>query len=57
METVQTRLRQAKEELAERDGQLRVAKMSVETLQKQNQHHLQEVLSYLSFAYNVCYEI
>lgn len=53
MEAIQTRMRQAKEELAERDGQLRVAKMSVETLQKQNQHHLQEVLNYLPFVYNV----
>ena len=42
-EQQQQRLRAVKEELAERDGQLRVAKMNTETLTKQNQHHMQEV--------------
>ena len=32
-----------KEEMAERDGQLRVAQMNLETSQKQNQLHVQEV--------------
>ena len=35
-----------KEEMAERDGQLRVAKMNLETVQKQNQHHMHEVRGY-----------
>ena len=43
MDAFNVRMRQTKEELAEREGQLRVAKMSLETVQKQNQHHMQEV--------------
>ena len=42
-EQMQQRMRKLKEELAEREGQLRVAKMNTETLSKQNQHHMQEV--------------
>ena len=37
------RIRGLKEELAEKDGQLRVAKMNLDTAAKQNQHHMQEV--------------
>ena len=44
--TFQQRIRAMKEELAERDGQLRVAKMNLETAQKQNQMQMAEVGRY-----------
>ena len=37
-----------KEELAERDGQLRVSQMNLETAQKQNQLHAQEVCNIMN---------
>ena len=43
IESLQQRQRALKEELAEREGQLRVAKMNIQTAQKQSQHHAQEV--------------
>ena len=43
IESLQQRQRALKEELAEREGQLRVAKMNLQTAQKQSQHHTQEV--------------
>ena len=43
IESFQQRQRALKEELAEREGQLRVAKMNLQTAQKQSQHHTQEV--------------
>ena len=45
-EGLQQRIRSLKEELAERDGQLRVAKMNLETAQKQNQLQMAEVGRY-----------
>ena len=42
-ESQQTRVRALKEELAEKDGQLRVANMNLETADKQREHHMQEV--------------
>jgi hypothetical protein len=45
-EQLQQGIRALKEELAERDGQLRVARMNLETAQKQNQHQLSEVARY-----------
>lgn len=43
IDSLQQRQRALKEELAEREGQLRVAKMNLQTAQKQSQHHAQEV--------------
>lgn len=43
LETMHQKQRGLKEELAERDGQLRVAQMNLDTSQKQNQLHAQEV--------------
>lgn len=43
IESLQQRQRALKEELAEREGQLRVAKMNLQTAQKQSHHHAQEV--------------
>ena len=46
----QNRMRKLKEELADRDAQLRVAKMNLETAEKQAQHHTAEVkINCLSF--------
>ena len=45
-ETQHSRIRSLKEELAEKDGQLRVANMNLDTGTKQNQHHIQEVSQY-----------
>ncbi len=42
-ETLIQKQRQLKEELAEKDGQLRVVHMNLDTAQKQNQLHMQEV--------------
>ena len=42
-ESLQNRVRTVKEDLAERDGQLKVAKMNLDTAHKQSQHHMQEV--------------
>lgn len=39
----QNKHRQMKEELVEREGQLRVIKMNLQTAQKQSVHHAQEV--------------
>ena len=38
----QNRMRKMKEELADRDAQLRVAKMNLETAEKQAQNHITE---------------
>ena len=46
VEATQVKLRQTKEELAERDGQLRVAKLNLTTAQKHSEHHSQEVHRY-----------
>lgn len=43
---LQQGVRALKEELAERDGQLRLAKMNLDTAQKQNQSHMAEVARY-----------
>jgi hypothetical protein len=40
---LQQRVRALKEDLAEKDGLLRVANLNLETAQKQHQHHIQEV--------------
>lgn len=45
LESLQQRQRALKEDLAEKEGQLRVAKMNLQTAQKQSQHHAQEVTS------------
>ena len=44
-ENALARMRGMKEEIAEKDGQLRVAKMNKEVSEKQNQQHQQEVRS------------
>ncbi len=46
MEGLIQKQRQLKEELAERDGQLRVVHMNLDTAQKQNQLHMQEVCNF-----------
>lgn len=46
LESLQQRQRALKEDLAEKEGQLRVAKMNLQTAQKQSQHHAQEVTSH-----------
>lgn len=43
IECHQNKHRQMKEELVEREGQLRVIKMNLQTAQKQSVHHAQEV--------------
>lgn len=43
IESLQQKIRGLKEDLAERDGQLKVAKMNLTTAQKQSIHHSQEV--------------
>lgn len=43
IDDLQQKLRGLKEELAEREGQLRVAKMNLQTAQKQSVHHSHEV--------------
>ena len=48
LENMHQKQRNLKEELAERDGQLRVVQMNLETSQKQNQLHAQEVYRKLS---------
>ena len=35
-----------KEDLAERDGQLQMVKMNLETAQRQNEHHCHEIERY-----------
>ena len=42
-EAQQGRVRALKEELAEKQGQLRVSNMNLETADKQREHHVQEV--------------
>ena len=43
IDQLQQKQRSLKEELAERDGQLRVTRMNLETAHKQAEHHSQEV--------------
>lgn len=46
-EMAQQRARTLRDELAEKDGQLRVARMTLDTVQKQNQQQLVQVNSYI----------
>lgn len=51
IEEVQQRLRSVKEELAEKEGHLKVANMDLQTAKKQNQHQLQEVVILILFCF------
>jgi len=45
--------RVTREELADKDGQLRVARMTLETVQKQNQQQLTQVRIYNTFTWEI----
>ena len=47
LDVAQTHQRSLKEDLADREGQLRVAQMNLDTSKKQNQLHMQEVGNHL----------